>query len=794
MVPGNRLVIAEAPGEVESELGEPLVGPSGSWLRGREVDGKRTGGLYKAAGVDEATVSRCNVLNCRPPNNVFPTDPEARSYISLKEAQQAVDHCYHTHVVPILRSRDWKRIDILGGKALQTVCEINPAHGNGITRWRGSPLPVPVIDSERPLAIPTIHPAALARDQSLIPAVISDLKKSLIVPPEHYDTHPSLQTVEAFQATEFAFDIETNRFTGEVLLVGLCAKAFEAIVVPAKGRYLDELRRIFRNASDIVGHNCIQFDLPVLEGLGITSDAKVWDTMLMQHLLQPDLPHDLGFVGSIYTNKPAWKHLSETDPELYCARDTDVTWQAYRQLKPQLRAENLLNLYERVQVPLARLCHLMHTTGIRINSARLTEVRAQLLVERTELEGQIAPELRTREVRVRKRIKAPEGTLSPKTGKPLKYIMVDSTKTVAPWQSQQALAKWLYVEKKLPVQLHVKTGQPTTDKTALPKLLRKTTDPEVSKTIRAIQKLRVIQTLESSFAKESFLGISRVYPHFNVHGTASGRLSSSDPNLQNIPASARYIYVPDHDDWRLIECDYSSIENRLTAWFAQDHERLAKLDRPGYNEHKDTASAFFNIPYEDVEKDNDRDAPYGKAKRINHGCNYGMGARKIAAMYDMDYREVNKLVAQWKILNAKTVAWQTEVAARASKEGYLTNPFGRKRWFYTDSRYTESLSFLPQSTAADIIFRAMLGLFYDRIGLTREALIDVAPIAIALPRPVRLHLQVHDSLLIGAPGHLVPECVEIIRTVMCQPWRELGNYFIPIEIKVGESWGEMKPL
>lgn len=264
LVKGDRLCVAEAPGELEAERGEPLVGPSGSWLFGRETeDGKRTGGLYRAAAVEGSSVSKLNVLNCRPPKNVFPTDPDARSYISKEEAEAAVQHCLKAHVEPILKDPRFKRIDILGDKSLRALTGLE----GGITRWRGSPVVVPQTGRTTPTAIPTLHPAFLARSQELMPAVVADLKKTLDIPDEHYIIRPSLEEVKAFTATEFAFDIETIRATGEVTMVGLCAKSTYAICVPAKGVYLDELRRIFENATVLVAHNGIQFDIPRLFAL-----------------------------------------------------------------------------------------------------------------------------------------------------------------------------------------------------------------------------------------------------------------------------------------------------------------------------------------------------------------------------------------------------------------------------------------------------------------------------------------------------------------------------------------------
>lgn len=534
--------------------------------------------------------------------------------------------------------------------------------------------------------------------------------------------------------------------------------------------------------------------------------AQIFDTMLMQHLLQPDLPHDLGFLGSFFTNKPAWKHLSGDDEELYCCRDVDVTWQCFLQLRPMLRAEKLLDLYQNVQVPLARICFLLHETGFRINPTRLKEVRADLEHRSLQLEEELPAELQTRQVPIRKRQLAPPGTLSLKTHKPLKYVMTDSSETVSPWKSNEELKHYLYEVCQLPVQTHAKTNEPTTDKTAIPKLLRAASlssyakahglekAQEVVRALRALQNIRQIASLLSTFLQDKWesAGVERIHAHFNVHGTASGRLSSSEPNLQNIPEGARYIYTPSYSDWAIFDVDFSSLENRLTAWLSKDYERLERLAQPGFNEHKWTTSKFFNIEYADVVKDNSKDAPYGKAKRIGHGSNYGMGPLKISRLFDLPFAEVKTLCDAWKKVNQKTVEWQQETAAIAKKDGFLVTPFGRKRWFYTDSAYTESLSFLPQSTGADIVFRCMIGLMYDRVGWSESQVQKIIPFYKALPRPARLLVQVHDSLVGEAPLSIMPEVIDTLIRVMSQPWPELGGYSIPAEPKVGLSWGEVK--
>lgn len=251
--------MGEAPGEREAELCEPFVGTSGSWLFGKEGDnGKRSGGLYRAAGVDTSTVSKCNVLGCRPPGNVFPTDPDARTYISKPEAEEALKQCWTNHVEPVLKGRSWTRIDCFGDKSLTALT----GH-SGIMRWRGSPLAVPACGPE-PLTVPTLHPSYISRDQSMLPAVVSDLKKSLALAPEYYNIQPTLEDVKAFTATEFSFDIECVRETGKITMVGLSDRPFYAMCVPFSGAYKAELKRIFENATILYTQNGIAFDIPRL--------------------------------------------------------------------------------------------------------------------------------------------------------------------------------------------------------------------------------------------------------------------------------------------------------------------------------------------------------------------------------------------------------------------------------------------------------------------------------------------------------------------------------------------------
>jgi DNA polymerase len=162
----NRLVIAEAPGEQESRKGQPLVGPAGQVFDS----------LLEKAGILRDGLTIINCLNCRPPHNVFPTDRKARTYISKEDAQIAVGHCIKHHVDPVIRERDWDRVDLLGGKSLRFVAKkqesISKCHGSHVTIERAGLAPV--------IGIPIYHPSYLMQwGQSKKPDTVNDLKSGL---------------------------------------------------------------------------------------------------------------------------------------------------------------------------------------------------------------------------------------------------------------------------------------------------------------------------------------------------------------------------------------------------------------------------------------------------------------------------------------------------------------------------------------------------------------------------------------------------------------------------------------
>ena len=387
--------------------------------------------------------------------------------------------------------------------------------------------------------------------------------------------------------------------------------------------------------------------------------------------------------------------------------------------------------------------------------------------------------------------------MSAKTGKPLKVIKQPYQETLRPWASSKQVGHWLYDVKGFEEQT-TPEGRRTTGKIAIDRLIHKCPKepaiPAIRELRRLASRLLYCPTHEDG---TPLTEVERLYPSFLVHGTNTGRLSSSGPNIQNWEKDVRIIVVPSKSGWVLWSADFSQIEPRLTAWFSKDTERAARYDEPGFNEHKFVASLFFNIPYDKVDKkDDSKDTVYGKAKRINNGANYLLGAKSLAKMYDWDLASTKRLHEQWKRLMPKCVEWQRKVVAevtgpRGTK--MLYNPFGRRGLFYYPGAAAAAVAFKPQSSAADIIHRTSIALLYERIGWPKWKAQKVARVVRSLPYPATVNAQIHDQLLGECPKEALADVFGVVKEVAEQGWPELDGLAIPVTLEwSSESWGEMQ--
>ena len=792
---GGLLTIGEKPGADEGRLGEPFIGASGQMLDA----------WMASAGVSRNAQTIANVVSCYQEGNLFPTDADkqGKRLLPLADAHVAVAHCIEHHLKPLLLSQPWQKIYLIGAKALYYL-----TGKTSLYDWGGTPLPVPMIDPERRLAVATIHPAALMRDASMKPLVYCDLSRPLEVPQETYEIYPEASALAKFTGKPFALDIETDVPPTKIHIFSISNVANTATVMRWGPTERDAVATLLRDAKVIYGQNHIQFDLPHLRRHGAPyetnpTECSVRDTMLMHHLIWPTLPHDLGLLGRQYLTKPFWKKWSagSESEEIYACRDADATWQIGERLWAELgRTPKLKRLYETVQVPMARICALMTEIGVQTDPEEARKLVAKATAIIAEKEALLPAQMRPALLKKRRRVAAPEGTLTPpkygKRGqllkqKPVKWLYEEvEVSGTSPWRNSAKTANFLYGDLGLKTKLNAE-GRVTTGKLALAQLFHATGDPQIE-AIRELRRWAARKLICSKIANTEVA--KKLHVSFNLQGTTSGRISCSGDEdkiqLQNQTEDLRVMFVPSRPGWVIFSCDFSQMEARLAAWFARDTARAARFDVEGYSEYKHAASVFLGVPMNQVKKEKSPESPYHRAKTIVLGTDRALGAKKISITNDIPEAEVRKMQAAWKSQIPATIAWQQETGNRGKRDKYLFNPFGRRCWFYTSSAYTEAISFLPQSTGADVIFRAMIALLYERIEWPLEWVKPLLPVVVPLPEPARILIQIHDELVGECPESQVAEVEHVLKTVMEQPWPELAGLTLPANFSHGANWLE----
>ncbi len=878
---GNTLIVGDQPRSEDAANGLPHSDGVGNWLYS----------LLGAARIDKKTTSQVNCIGCASPK-VKARDgkwvegpfPGSKKWTATPraDARAAIEYCREHHLKPALRGGKWSKIYALGENALQAT---SPRFG--ITFWRGSALPLRDHIADGPKVIATLSPLDVMKNANMFSVVAGDLKKGLVLPPEFYNLRPSIEEVRALDCTKFSFDLEWNDL-GEPTICGITDRYYHCTVVPWSEPYLYELRRLFRNAVSIIGHNIIGADLRYVEDLmGHPLECSIEDTILKQHLVQPDMRHSLATVASIFTSKVFWKgkwdfegEVSDDSEEpevltgtqwrtwdtpqailrefggyggcdsafeafrLYNARDTDAQFQSNFPLDLLLKQHGLESTYRNVSIPAAYLCREMGDTGIKIDHTpqfvmpergldgpvRIGKVQDDLTEQIRELEQSLPEELRSREVGVVRMKPTPPNTYKPASKKckgskkaknahpvevvtfyepgekvcpvcgtaikspkmtPMKTVKVMESELVIPWNSSQQLQAYA-TGKGCKDVVNRKTDTLTTGAKA-----RKVWGRD-NEEFLIIDQLKKRVTLRNNFAKPGLLQTDRVTFNLLVFGTATGRLSCTGRapaklNLQNQPESIKHIFVPDKPGYSLLEIDFSGGDNNLAAFLAKDYPRLERLRTPGFNEHCDTASLFFN---QVVTKKDEK--LYKAGKIFGHGKTYGMKWRTMQENFLLEgfsysKAQIDEFDRLWRERNAGTAAWMDATIALAGRQGFLRNPFGRMRWFQSSDFATKALAFLPSSTLADICLRAMIAIHATRFAKELNAL--GVRVRGDLPAGWRMALQVHDSILLTGPTETLHDCNHLVTTCMTQEWAELDGFALRVASKASESsWGDMKPL
>ncbi len=508
----------------------------------------------------------------------------------------------------------------------------------------------------------------------------------------------------------------------------------------------------------------LKYDLQVLARHGLPVSGLADDSMVLSFLLESGVRHNLDDLSARHLDvKPiAFEEIvgkgkgqkrfdeAEFEPAVqYAAEDADLALQLCDKLQAMLTDDRLRRLYEEVDLPLVEVLAALEGHGIRLDR----EVLAQLAVRMHE---------------ARKRAEARVLELA---GEPFNLN--------SPAQLGGILFGKLGYK---PVKFTGKTKAPSTDEDVLQELAENQGAEIARELLRHRQMVKLLGTYVEALPQMVNPVTGRVHTRLHQAAVASGRLASSDPNLQNIPIrteegrAIRGAFVPE-PGWVLLDADYSQIELRVAAALAQDPVLLAAFEA-GEDIHRRTASEVMGLPMDQVTAD-DR----SKAKAVNFGLLYGQGAFALAANLGISQKEAKGFIERYFERMPKVASWIAGAKEQAIAEGLVRTHWGRIRRIpelqspnkqFQAQGLREAVNTIVQGTAADLMRRAMVRLHRSLQASGLRA---------------RLLLQVHDELLMEVPPEEVEQAAALLKDAM-EGADDLGPLGVKLaaEVRTGASW------
>ena len=567
------------------------------------------------------------------------------------------------------------------------------------------------------------------------------------------------------------FDTETtslNELEAELVGMSFSYKKGLAYYVPLsedQGEVLQtlEIFRPFFEKEDLIkiAHN-LKYDYKVLKQYDMTVKGAMFDTMIAHYLLNPDGRHGMDYLSEVYLNykpvsietiigKKGKNQGNFRDADLrtqtdYAAEDADVTFQLYELFAPQLKKENLEDLFYNIEMPLMEVLAKMELEGISLDEKWLAQESIDLENDLRQLETKIFE------------------------------ISGEEFNMNSPRQLGDVLFDKMQLD---PKAKKTKTGQYATSEDVLQKLASKHEIIQHILEYRTYQKLKstYVDALPSQIDKDD----KRVHTNFSQTTAATGRLASVNPNLQNIPIRTlrgqqiRGAFVS-AEGKKIISADYSQIELRLIAEISGE-DNMIKAFQDGEDIHASTAAKLFNIPLEEVSK-----TQRGQAKTVNFGILYGQGAFALAEQTGLSRSEAKQMIEAYYETYPKLKEYMAEQVKRAREIGYVETILGRKRHlkdinsgnFVVRAHAERNAVNAPiQGSAADVVKMAMIKIQKE---LEKEKL------------QTKMLLQVHDELIFESPVDEVEVAKNIIKTEM----ENAIETQVPllVEVGVGNNWLE----
>ena len=572
---------------------------------------------------------------------------------------------------------------------------------------------------------------------------------------------------QLLKAERVSFDTETSGLdyhTDHIVGIGLAATPHTAYYIPTIGdnraEIVEALRPLLESERvEKVGQN-VKFDLLMLRREGVEVKGRLWDTMIMHYLIDPESRHGMNHLAQTLlgyqpieiesligrgANQLTMDRVAVEDVAPYCAEDADITLQLYEVLLPKLQEAGAEELYNTIEEPLIRTLADMEWEGVKVDVALLADYGRELNVKLAELENDIR-------------------TLA---GMPA--LNVNSSR-----QLGVALFEVLKIESK---PKRTKTKQYSTEEEYLQFLSDR--HPIVPKILeyRGIKKL--LSTYVEALPALVNPATGHIHTSYNQAVTATGRLSSTNPNLQNIPIRdelgkrIREAFVASDKDHVLLAADYSQVELRLMAHMSGDEAMIAAF-RSGEDIHRDTASRLFHVAPADVTTDQRR-----KAKTANFGIIYGISAFGLRQRMgnDMSMGEAKALIDGYFASYPSVKEYIDRTIAEAKNNGYVQTIFGRKRYLPDINSANATVRSLAernainaplQGSAADIIKIAMAEVArrFQKEGLRSKMI-----------------LQVHDELIVDT---LLSEKARV-ETVLREAMEGAASLRVPLVVDIGEG-------
>ena len=579
------------------------------------------------------------------------------------------------------------------------------------------------------------------------------------------------QLIETLQnVSEFCFDTETTgleTFGNELVGMSFSVKPHHAWYVPVPEiqtetqAIVDEFKPLFENqAIRKIGQN-LKFDILVLRQYGVNTAGVIFDTMLAHYLLQPEQRHNLNYLSEKYLdyspveietligksgrNQMNMRQVPFEKISEYAAEDADVALQLQQRLEKDLETSDMTRLAQTVEMPLIKVLADMEATGVKIDVPAMHTFGQTLGADCEKLEEEI-------------------------------YQLAGMKFNIA---SPKQLGAVLFVHLKInegeKTTKKTKTKQFSTSEEVLTALEGK--HPIVSKILeyRGLKKLQ--NTYVEALPKLINPRTGRIHTSYNQAVTATGRLSSTDPNLQNIPIreergrELRKTFIPGDENHLLLSADYSQIELRLMAHMSGDPNMLDAF-RHNADIHATTAGKIYDIPLADVTSDMRR-----KAKTANFGIIYGISTFGLSQRLSIPRGEAQELISGYFEAYPEVRRYMNNAIDKARDRGYVETLMGRRRYL-PDIRSANAvvrgmaernaINAPIQGSAADIIKLAMIRI-YDAF------------------RTTNLHskmiLQVHDELVFDVLKSEMEQVREIVR-------REMEGAYplaIPLTVEMGEG-------